>query len=68
MLDKLKVTMIVGFVLGLVRVFLPDLGVPEDFEEVVAALINGIFVVIAVVAGWFKRESNEKVNKLVMSP
>ena len=68
MLDKLRITMIVGFVLGLVRVFLPDLPVPEDFEEVVAALVNGIFVVIAVVAGWLKRETQEKVDNLVMSP
>lgn len=64
MLDKLRVTMIVGLVLGLVRVFLPDLPMPEDFQEVVGAVINGVFVIIAVVAGWLKKESLSKVRDL----
>lgn len=68
MLDKLKITMIVGLVLGLVRVFLPDLPVPEDFETVVGAVINGAFVIIAVVAGWLKKESQAKVDDLVTNP
>ena len=64
MLDKLRVTMIVGLALGLVRVFLPDFQVPEDFQTVVSAVINGVFVIIAVVAGYFKRENQAKVNDL----
>ncbi len=68
MLDKLKITMLVGFALGLLRVFLPDLPVPDDFEEVVAALINGVFVVLAVVAGFFKMESAKKIAALQKAP
>lgn len=68
MLDKLKITMLVGIALGAIRVFLPDLPIPEDFEEVVGAVVNGIFVIAAVVIGWMKKESAAKIAELDKSP
>ena len=65
MLDKLKITMIIGLVLGVIRVFLPDLPIPEDFEKVIEAVVNGIFVIIAVGIGWKNKESQAKVAALV---
>ena len=68
MLDKLKITMLIGLALGLLRVFLPDLPVPEGFEEVVAAVVNGVFVIVAVAMGWLKKESALKVKALDQAP
>lgn len=64
MLNKLKVIALVGVLLSVVRIFFPELDVPEDFEATVSGLIDALFVVVAVVAGWFTKESAAEVAKL----
>ncbi len=56
--------MIVGVIISGLRIFLPDLDVPEDFQDVVAGVINGIMVIVAVALGWLRKESQAKVDEL----
>ena len=67
MLDKLKVVMLVGVALQVLRNFFPAVEIPGDFQPAVETLINSLFVVIPVVAAWFKRESAQKVAKLQLN-
>ncbi len=65
MLDKMKVILIVGMALQFVKAFFPDLDFGEDFEGAVQGLIDSLYVVVPVVAGWFTKESDDLVAKLV---
>ena len=68
LLDKLKVVLIVGIVLQALRVFLPDLPTPAEFQTQVNVLVDSLFVVIPVIAGWFKKESAVKIRELEKGP
>ena len=64
MLDKLKVTMLVGVALQLLRSFLPDLETPENLEAHVNALVDALFAIVPVLAGWLTKESPKNVKGL----
>ncbi len=66
MLNKLKITLVVGVAIQVLRVFLPDLSVSGDFEAAVNGLVDVLFVIIPVAVGWFKKESQSNVDALVM--
>ena len=66
MLDKLKVVMLVGIALQVLRVFVPGVSVPEGFETEVNLLVDSLFAVVPVMAGWFKSESADNVKNLVL--
>ena len=57
MLNKVLVMTIVSSVLAVVRVWVPDLPIPEGFEAAIG-------VVIVAIAGWFTRETQATVDKL----
>jgi len=67
MLNKLKVILLVGVVLQVLRVFVPTLPMPEDFETQIASLVDVLFVIIPVFVGWFTKESAEQVENLTLS-
>lgn len=68
MLNKLKVTMIVGVGLQVIRAFFPDLPMPEDFEGVLNTIVNSLFIVVPVIVGWFAKESEAQIAKLSTKP
>jgi hypothetical protein len=64
MLDKLKVIAAFSVVLQLVRVFFPALDFGAEFEGAAKALIEALYVLIPVAAGWFTKESEALVHGL----
>jgi len=65
MLSKVKVVMVLGLVLGVVRAFFPELDLGEDFQTAAESLVNALFVLIPIGAGWFSKESQDQIDKLV---
>lgn len=65
MLDKMKVILIAGLLFQVLKAFVPSLDFSEGFDGAVEALINSIYVIVPVVVGWFTKESQKQVNKLV---
>ncbi|MCI0705845.1 MAG: hypothetical protein L0241_32695 [Planctomycetia bacterium] len=57
MLNKVLVMTIVSSILAVVRVFLPDLPVPEGLEAAIG-------VIVMFIAGFFTRETPATVAKL----
>ncbi len=65
MLDKLKITALVGIALQVLRAFVPDIELPAGFDATVVDTLANIFLVIVPVgAGWFKKESSVELAKL----
>jgi ACR3 family arsenite efflux pump ArsB len=67
MLTKLKVTLIIGVVIQVLRVFVPALEVPDNFGSLLNSVIESIWVVIPIIAGWFTKESQENIDNLDLS-
>lgn len=63
MLDKLKVIAAVGLVLQALRMFL-GLEVPADFGPALEMLVNSLYIIVPVVAGWFVKERDSTVAAL----
>ena len=66
MLNKVKVIAVVGVVLGVLRAVVPGLDVGEEFQMAVEGLINALFVIIPVAAGWFAKETKKTRDALVL--
>ena len=66
MLNKVKVILALGVVLQVVRVFFPQIDIGADFEGAAEALIDSLYVIVPVIAGWFVKESGETVAGLVV--
>lgn len=64
MLRKLQVATLVGAVLTVVRLFIPDLEVPEGFEKAVEELIIAAIPVVMIVVAWWTREDPKQAAKL----
>ncbi len=65
LLNKMKVILGLGVVLQVVRVFFPNLDVGDDFEGAAKAIIESIYVLVPIIAGWFVKESPATVAALV---
>ncbi len=68
MLYKLRITALVALVFQVLPVVFPALQLPDDFPTSVQALVAALFAIIPVVAGFFKKESQAKVDALVTNP
>ena len=66
MLNKLKVTAIVGLAIQALRMFFPALDFGSEFEGAVSALIEAVYVLIPIIFGWFTPESSAEIAKLSM--
>ena len=60
MLNKVKIGMLVGVVLTVVKAFLPDLDVPSGLED-------AVILVIMFVTQFFVRETEETVKGLTLN-
>ena len=67
MLNKLKVAAILGVALQTLRTFFPSLDFGGEFEGAARALIDALYVLIPIVAGWFVKEPQANVDALVTS-
>ncbi len=65
-LNKMKVVLGLGVVLQVVRVFFPSLDVGEDFEGAAKAVIEAVYVLVPIIAGWFVKESPATADALVL--
>lgn len=64
MLDKMKVILFLGLVIQILRVVLPDLDFGSEFEGAAEALVESIYVLVPIVAGWFTPESRAQIARL----
>ena len=56
MLDKIKVIMVLGVVIQLLRAFFPGLDFGADFEGSAKAIVEALYVLVPIAAGWFTSE------------
>lgn len=65
-LNKVKVMLLLGVFLQIIRNFFPALEIPTDFEKTLETLVNVLYVVIPVVAAWFTKETENTVRGLTL--
>jgi hypothetical protein len=56
--------MIVGVAIQVLRAFVPGVEMPADFASQINTLVDILFAVVPIVAGWFASESRAKVKAL----
>lgn len=59
MLNKVKLGMLVGVVLTVMKAFLPDLSVPDGLED-------AVILVVMFITQFFVRETQETVDGLTL--
>jgi hypothetical protein len=66
MLNKIKYGIIVTFVFQALKMFLPDLEIPEDIEPAINSLIESVVIIVPWVVAFFTKESKETLKTLTL--